>query len=358
MRHSCQANGQELVSSRVALWAPRAAQSLSVMALPGRCGGGRSPAAAVRVAVGVCTAMRPRMLARCLEAVGSQAVAKGVETHVVVVDNEVEPRNRRLVQAFAERGPFPVHYAHEPERGISRARNVVLGMCGRLGADWIAFTDDDCWMRRTWLASLMAAADRHQADVVYGRRELVLPRPSPYWGARPGQCGYSEGQMLPYAATHNVLFAAWLIGRGGMPGMRFDEELAHGEDTDFFHRAVRRGARIVYAQEPVVFEAVTPKRATLRYQARRAYHYAASRSRFHRRYRGLAGAGRKLAVRWLLQAPVAVARLLVAPLVWPFSERAFKALVLKGMSRLAGAAGAAAGLLGIAGNPYRSIDGY
>jgi hypothetical protein len=140
--------------------------------------------------------------------------------------------------------------------------------------------------------------------------------------------------------------------------LRFDEALAHGEDTDFFHRAASHGAHIVYAHAPVVYEWVSPERATLNYQARRAYYYAASRSSFHRRYKGLSGAVQKLAVRWLFQAPIAVARLIMAPLVWPFSELVFKGLVVKGTARLAGAVGAVAGLVGLEGNPYQTIDGF
>jgi succinoglycan biosynthesis protein ExoM len=311
-----------------------------------------------RIAVGVCTARRPFMLMHCLEALGAQILPRGVELDIVVTDNESEPNNRRKVELFGARCPFPVHYIHEPRRGIPQARNAVLKKCRQLDVDWIAFTDDDCWPSPTWLESLMKAAARHKADVVYGRRELLFPLPLPFWAGRREPAGYEDGQSLPHASTHNVLFAAWLVDLGTLPGLQFDERLAHGEDTDFFHRAALRGARIVYAREPVVLETVAPERATLNYQARRAYYYGASRSRFRRRHKGVAGAARELARRFLLQTPVALARLFTAPLVWPFSTLAFKLLVLKGTARLAGAAGAAAGLLGLAGNPYDSIDGY
>jgi glycosyltransferase involved in cell wall biosynthesis len=303
--------------------------------------------------------MRPRMLVHCLESIGAQIVPPGADVHIVVADNEAEPSNMRLVQEFGTRCPFPAHYIHEPRRGIPQARNAALEKISRLDADWIAFTDDDCRASPNWLASLLEAATRHQADVVYGRREFVFPQPSPFWAARLDRPRYHEGQRLRFASTHNVLFSARLIrDHGGVAGMKFDERLAHGEDTDFFHRAAQRGAHIVYSHIPTVFETVSPERATLNYQARRAYYYAASRSNFHRKYGGAAGAVEKLAARWVLQAPVAVARLLTAPLVWPFSELAFKDLVLKGIARLAGAAGAAAGLLGYDGNPYQNIDGY
>jgi succinoglycan biosynthesis protein ExoM len=311
----------------------------------------------VRVAIGVCTALRPRMLVHCLESLGAQIVRAGVEVEIVVADNEPGPGNQRLVHGFAAGSPFPVHYVHQPRRGIPQARNAVLAQCRRLNVDWVAFTDDDCWASPMWLTGLLEGAARYKADVVYGRREFVYPLPAPFWAAREHDHP-AEGQTLPHAGTHNVLFAAWLVCHGNGAGMDFDERLAHGEDTDFFYRAVQRGARIVSAHTPVVFETVSPERATLNYQTRRAYHYAASRSSFHRRYNGVASASEKLAARCVFQVPMAVSRLLAAPFVWPFSELTFKVLVIKGTSRLAGAAGAAAGLLGYHGNPYQTIDGF
>jgi glycosyltransferase involved in cell wall biosynthesis len=283
-------------------------------------------------------------------------VSPRVKIVVVVVDNEGEPNNQALVEDFSLRCHFPVHYIHEPRRGIPQARNAALEKCRSLRADWLAFTDDDCWVSPTWLDSLLEAAARHNADVVYGRREFLFPMPLPFWAMRAEQGTHAEGDVLTYAATHNVLMAAWLVC--GKPRMRFDERLPHGEDTDFFHRAARRGARIVYSAAPLVLEVVSPDRATFHYHTKRAYYYAASRSYFHRRYTGAHRAAMKLAVRCTFHAPMAVARLIAAVFAWPFSEDTFRSLVIKGTARLAGTVGATAGLLGFKGNPYRSIDGY
>jgi hypothetical protein len=96
-----------------------------------------------------------------------------------------------------------------------------------------------------------------------------------------------------------------------------------------------------------------PHRATFRYQAKRAFYYAASRTNFHRRYKGLDKTVLKILVRLLWQVPIAAARLATAPPVWPFSEERFKRQFLKGTGRLVRAAGAIAGLAGFVGNPYR-----
>jgi succinoglycan biosynthesis protein ExoM len=358
MQSHWQARGREFLMEHAARGDRRAAGIVRDLFLAQ--GLGDAPpkgGAATRAVIGVCTAMRPRMLNDCLDAIAAQIVPPGIEVHVVVVDNEPAPNNRRVVQAFGSRCPFPVHYIHEPRRGIPQARNAILRQGQDMGADWVAMTDDDCWVSPAWLTGLLEAAARHKADVVYGRREFLFPLSSPFW-ALPEQANHVGGKALPFAATHNVLMAGRLIRRNEREGLRFDERLAHGEDTDFFHRAVQHGARIVYAREPVVFETVSPERATLAYQTRRAYHYAASRSYFHRRYKGLWGATQKLAARWVFQAPLACLRLATAPLVWPISALVFRSLVVKGTARLAGAVGAAAGLLGFDGNPYRTLDGY
>ena len=155
-------------------------------------------------AIAVCTAKRPKMLQHCLQSIGSQIVSPQVKVDVVVVDNEGEPNSLSLVQDFSTRCRFPVHYVHEPRRGIPQARNAALEKCRSLGAEWTAFTDDDCWVTPTWLASLLDAAERHKADVVYGWREFLFPMPLPFWAMRPEQGTYAEGEELPYAATHNA----------------------------------------------------------------------------------------------------------------------------------------------------------
>jgi succinoglycan biosynthesis protein ExoM len=308
-----------------------------------------------RAAIGVCTAHRPELLQCCLAALAGQTVPEGCDLTLIIADNEPEPNNRQAVAEFAASCPFPVKYVHEPDRGISRARNAVLDACEDR-FDWIAFTDDDCRPESDWIAALLAAAGRHGADVIYGRREWRPPQPVPFWYQPPERNGRTEGQVLEFAATHNVLMAGELAGlrfRERRVGLRFDEHLAHGEDTDFFYRAVMRyGARIVYSAAPVVHETVPPYRATLRYQTVRAFYYAASRTHFHRRYKGFDGAAAKVLVRLVWQVPISIGRLIAAPIAWPFSEALFKRWVLKGVGRLAGAGGAIAGLAGFSGDPY------
>jgi len=309
-----------------------------------------------RVAIGVCTAYRAEMLRRCLGALSTQAIPPGCAITVVVADNEPEPNNRQIVEDFAATCPFPIHYVHEPRRGISKARNAVLDACADR-FDWIAFTDDDCEPEPDWIASHLAAATRHGADVVYGRREWIPPKPVPFW-LSPPTTHHADGEQLSYAATHNVLIAGGLAGpsfKERPAALRFDERLAHGEDTDFFYRAIQLGARIVYSAGPVVYETIPRHRATLRYQMMRVFYYSACRTNFLRKYRKSDAALAKIFVRLVWKMPIAVCRLITAPLIWPFSTPTYKRVVIKSASRIAQTAGMTAGLAGFIGDPYRNV---
>jgi GT2 family glycosyltransferase len=145
----------------------------------------------MRVAIGVCTACRSQMLARCLEALACQVAPQDCDVEIIVADNEPTPRNREAVAAFAGRCPFPVHYVHEPRRGISHARNAVLEACEDR-FDWLAFTDDDCVPASDWVAALLAAAERHSARDGRGGAGPVLVRPER--GAAQGGSGARGGR--------------------------------------------------------------------------------------------------------------------------------------------------------------------
>jgi succinoglycan biosynthesis protein ExoM len=297
------------------------------------------------------------MLTDCLRAIAHQAIPHGLWVDVVVVDNEADPNNQALVQHLSEGYPFPIHYVHEARRGIPQARNAALDACVRFGADWIAFTDDDCLVGRRWLSNLMKVARRHRAEIVAGGRQFRARRGADTsWLPRNLENNESAGQVRRYASTHNVLFSARLIGPG-QDGLRFDERLTHGEDTDFFYRASQQGARLVHSDE-LVLETLSQERCSLRYRVRHAYYSAASRSYFHQRHQNSAAIAAKLSARLFVQVPVAALRLICAPLVRLASEHAFRMLALKGIQRIAGAVGTAAGLLGFIGNPYNKIDGY
>ncbi|MGA7328030.1 MAG: glycosyltransferase, partial [Rhodomicrobium sp.] len=191
------------------------------------------------------------MLQSCLTSLSKLTPIEGVETEIIVIDNE--PEGSEKARAAAER--FGAHYRHQPERGIPQARNAALDTARELGATHLAFIDDDETADREWLAALWAAAVKFDADVVQGAVRYVFPQDAPKWRQRSGHAARKEktGDPLAFVGTNNVLFRLDSIGE-----TRFDEalRLLGGEDITFFDAVEKRGCRIVFCREALTFETV------------------------------------------------------------------------------------------------------
>lgn len=94
------------------------------------------------IALGVCTYKRPVMLRACLDSLTRQVVPSDLSLAIVVVDNEPEGDAEHTVSSFTATTDIPVHYVHEPRRGIATARNAILDKASELAADFIAMTDE------------------------------------------------------------------------------------------------------------------------------------------------------------------------------------------------------------------------
>ena len=233
-----------------------------------------APGGRVRVAVCIATFNRPVMLRALLVSLGAQQLRKrDAEVMVVVVDNDAAATARPVVESCRAALPFALHYLVEPERNISLARNRGVALALGEGADFAAFIDDDEVAHPGWLDELLAAQARYDADAVSG---AVLPSfapGAPAWVVNGGFFGmprHRSGTELAVANTNNVLVAARLLRqfeRPFHPGFG----VTGGGDSHFFLRCRRAGARLVYADEAVVEEAIPPSRARTRWILRRAF---------------------------------------------------------------------------------------
>lgn len=228
-----------------------------------------------RVAVCVATFRRPAQLAGLLESLGRLAFdrCRTPDVLVIVVDNDPGGSALGIVERARPTLHWPVAYAIEAVRGISHARNRAVSLALARGADFVAFVDDDEVVAERWLDELLAVQARYAAEIVAGP---VLPRyapGTPRWVERGRffeHPRHETGTVLDFAATNNVLIAARLLRS---PGGAFDERfsLTGGEDTHFFMRARRSGARMVWADRAVVEDAVPRQRATARWLFQRHF---------------------------------------------------------------------------------------
>lgn len=193
---------------------------------------------------------------------------------LVVVDNDVQPSAQATVEALAAEAPFPVIYVHEPEPGVANARNAAMA---RAAGAFIAFLDDDEEAPEGWLAALLAAQARFEADVVFGpvrgRAPPDIKRHRGYLEWFFSRVGPDQAQLL----DHYYGCGDSLLKRASLPDpvTPFSAIRNHigGEDDLLFGTMKDRGARFAWAPDAWVWEDPVPARLTLDYTIPRAFAY-------------------------------------------------------------------------------------
>ncbi|HUJ94104.1 MAG TPA: glycosyltransferase [Terriglobales bacterium] len=224
----------------------------------------------IRVAICICTFRRQKLLRELLGGVTQLTFRKvqRPQMQIVVVDNDQLASAREVCDTASV--PWPVRYAVEPECGITHARNRAIAEAGPV--DFIAFIDDDEIPSAQWLDELLWTQAEFSADVVSGPVSPRFAQEVADWVKSGGFFDArvsATGTPRKTCACNNVLVATHVFTR--VP--KFDDvfALAGAEDTDFFLRAHQAGYNIVWSQEAVVYEGVSPRRGTVAWLLRREY---------------------------------------------------------------------------------------
>jgi succinoglycan biosynthesis protein ExoM len=240
-----------------------------------------------RIAICVATYRRPERLASLLADLTHVRVPTECTVEVRVVDNDSGGSAHRTVAAWAAEPscPFAVSYGVEPRQNIAHARNALVA---RGHADLIAFVDDDESVPPDWLESLVAARDRHDADVVIGPVLAHYGGHVPAWIRRGG---FLDHGTVPEESTigWNGTRAGNTLVRGrwfSESGLRFDPAFGRsgGEDTELFARMSELGGRFVCAPHAVVREHVDTQRVSFSWLLRRRVRCAANYQRIADRH--------------------------------------------------------------------------
>ena len=223
----------------------------------------------MRVDVCICTFRRPQVT-ETLASVEAARRPENLRMRIIVVDNDDRPTAKSRVTEAAAAMTIPVRYLHIPGANISIARNAALDAAD---ADWIAFLDDDEIAESEWLDTLIARQGATGADAVFGRSKAVYGPDAAAW-LRVGDF-HSQSPVTRRGTVETGHTCNALLRWNGAPwvGERFDPGRGRsgGEDTEFFFRLRRRGARYAIAPDSIVREAVPADRATLDWLLRRRF---------------------------------------------------------------------------------------
>ena len=233
----------------------------------------------------ICTYNRAGPLRNALASVMVQVLPGDRAFEIVLVDDGSSDDTAAAVRYVEPLSPVPIRYVRISHGGVAAARNAGVQQSR---GEWVAFFDDDQEAEPGWLAGLVRRAEDAGADCVAGRiivtligapdgmrldpTVLKLLGDNGFMASAPAMPGAANSGVVP--GTGNALVHRSLFDRVGP----FDVGLTYGEDAEWFRRARRSGARIVFAADAVIRHLTPPSRLTSNYLFAVAARGAASRA--------------------------------------------------------------------------------
>jgi len=237
------------------------------------------------IAICVATYLRPRYLRSLLKSI-EKIETVGFQSHLIIVDNDVNGSAQPVVNDLIELLPLPVTYLIEPTRGIAIARNKLVEAANTIGADYVAFVDDDQFVDPDWLRYLLDTAQAMNVDAVGGRWIAYYQEGVPGWfksgNLRNGDDQTPTGTRVVQLNTGGVLIR--LAAMNMIPGP-FDvrDNMTGGEDYQFFEQFNRLGYVSVKCRESIVYERIPASRATAPWYIKRQFRYGVDKAVRYRR---------------------------------------------------------------------------
>lgn len=320
----------------------------------------------------ITTRKRPLMLARCLAACFAAERPSGTSVTILVVDNDPAESGRAVVAEAAAGSAAQIEYAMEPQPGIPAVRNRAIEIAAARGAKWFAFIDDDSLPDPKWLALLVEALRRKNAQfaggpILFGApqerigvwrrficRGLVASSHRRQWWRI--HFGRAKADKTIITTANWCVDLPWLLEQG----LRFDDRFAHsgGSDTAM-DRAIRgKGARVVFELASLVTETLPAERLTLRYQFLRRMHSGMVRG-YQRRSNGRYGEVLRKAITDAALSLAGVGVLFPAGVIATLASPALGAQLIISAARMAGrGVGFVRGALSDLPQQYRNVQGY
>ncbi|HEY1469889.1 MAG TPA: glycosyltransferase [Candidatus Acidoferrum sp.] len=229
---------------------------------------------AVTLEVVICTYNNATMLDGVLSTLAGQTPDETACWSCLVVDNNCNDDTPNVVRRHVLAGTIPgLRSVQEPEQGLTPARLRGVN-CST--AQWIAFVDDDCFLKPDWIAQATAFAESHSAVGAFGGRVALdwEVEPPPYVKSY----GYCFAEQNRGDSAHQVTFlagAGLVVNRSALSACgwidaplladRVGEKLVSGGDVEIVLRIAGIGRELWYVPQCVLHHRIPERRISPRY---------------------------------------------------------------------------------------------
>lgn len=240
----------------------------------------------MRISICVCTYNRANILPYCLDSLTKLDIPSGCEAEILIIDNNSADCTKDVVADYSRRSPIPMVYFHEPEQGLSAARNRAIR---EARGEYIGFLDDECVVRPDWIQLLVADINEFAPPIIGGPYiGALLPGTGPKWFKTEYGNAYFLAQRFErgYQKEFRASGGNILLHRKVFKTLQFDQslgmkadELKLGEEISLQNRFLKEnpGTMIFYEPRIEVAHYILPEKMSLSYHARRAMEAGASR---------------------------------------------------------------------------------
>jgi glycosyltransferase involved in cell wall biosynthesis len=207
------------------------------------------------VSVIVCTHNRAHRLEQTLNSLQQMMVLVDLAWELIIVDNNSSDNTKEVIDSFINKSSLHVKYVVERDQGISHARNMgIQEASGHI----IAFTDDDCIVDRYWITSISKEFHKDESIAGIGGRVLLydkMDRPVSIRVHEERTILSSADRILKLMIGCNMAFARPVFDEIGIFDTDFGvgSRFASSEDLDFLYRVYKKGLKIVYSPDILVY---------------------------------------------------------------------------------------------------------
>jgi GT2 family glycosyltransferase len=183
------------------------------------------------------------------------AVPAGLPWELIIVDNNSSDNTQVIVDDFINKSDLNVKYVIERHQGLSHARNMGIQ---KASGNIIAFTDDDCIVDQHWITAISKEFQSAESIAgIGGRVELYnkMDRPVSIRVHKEKTIFSSIDRIFNLIIGCNMAFARPVFDEVGMFDTDFGAgtKFASAEDSDFLYRAYKKGLKLIYSPEVLVY---------------------------------------------------------------------------------------------------------